>query len=363
MTDENQIHKNGSDKSDPNGNVHDNHSSSRPLDDTGESFTDDPFLEKLVKSARDAEPLGAEQAETLERGLAEAIKHRPSPRELLKSIPGIQPARDPEYLGTIGPYDIIDVIGHGGMGIVLKCHEESLNRFVAIKIMHPHLAADASWVQRFAQEAQRLAAVRHESIVTIHAVDESNGTPYLVMEYVRGRTLEQVIEEDGQLEIDQLARIARQIAEALQCAHKEGIIHRDIKPSNILLENHITRVKVTDFGLAQVLADVSRITSPGDILGTPRYMSPEQAEGKTIDEQSDIFSLGAVMYEMATGKPPFSAENPHALMAKIINDTPNSIRQLNPKIPVWFGPAHRSHDVKRSRQSLSQRGCHPRIEK
>lgn len=213
----------------------------------------------------------------------------------------------------MGVYEVSGVIGYGGMGVILKALEPSLNRYVALKVLWPHLAVHGAARQRFAREARAAAAVVHEHVVPIYAVDEFQGIPYIVMQYVPGRSLQDRITRDGGLPLEQILRIGRQIAAALDAAHAQGLVHRDVKPANILLENGIERVLVTDFGLARTADDAS-LTHSGMVAGTPQFMSPEQARGELIDHRSDLFSLGSVLYTMCTGHPPFRAET---LMVKV----------------------------------------------
>ena len=247
----------------------------------------------------------------------------------------LSPSHQAEHLGRLGPYEVLEVIGRGGMGVVLKGHDPRLNRYVAIKRLAPQLAASATARKRFRREGQAAAAVTHDHVITIHAVDETNGVPYLVMEYLEGQSLEQRISKTGPLELNEILRIGMQTAGGLAAAHAQGLIHRDIKPANILLENGVERVKITDFGLARAVDDV-RITKPGVVTGTPEYMSPEQARGETVDYRSDLFSLGSVLYAMSTGRPPFRAENTMAMISRVCEDTQRAITDINPEIPQWF---------------------------
>lgn len=246
----------------------------------------------------------------------------------------LTPSQNPEYLGMFDGYEVIDVVGHGGMGMVLKARDPALDRIVAIKTLLPHLALSVRARERFLREAKNTAAVNHPNIVTIHSVDVRKGVPYIVMEFIQGRSLEAELAA-GPISENELIRISHQIALALAAAHAQGLIHRDIKPANILLENGIPRVKVTDFGLSRAIDDTS-ITRSGTIAGTPQFMSPEQAEGKTADWQSDVFSLGAVMYTMCTGKPAFEGESALAVMRNVCDRTPTPIRKLNPAVPGWI---------------------------
>ncbi len=189
--------------------------------------------------------------------------------------------------------------------------------------------------KRFAREAQAAAGIRDEHVVDIHAVDEANGVPYLVMEYVSGRSLQDRLDQDGPLELIQILRIGMQTAAGLAKAHAQGLIHRDIKPANILLENGVPRVKITDFGLARAVDDAS-LTQSGVVAGTPQYMAPEQARGEPVDHRADLFSLGSVLYAMCTGQPPFRAGNTVAVLRQVAEETPRDIRELNPERPDWL---------------------------
>ena len=246
----------------------------------------------------------------------------------------LTPSPNPKFLGMFDNYEVIEVVGHGGMGVVLKARDPSLDRIVAIKTLLPHLALSERARGRFMREAKNAAAVNHPNIVTIHSVDVRNGIPYLVMEFVQGRSLEEELAK-GPISDGELVRISHQIALALTAAHAQGLIHRDIKPANILLENGVPRVKVTDFGLSRAIDDTS-ITKSGTVAGTPQFMSPEQAEGKTADSKSDLFSLGSVMYTMCTGQPAFRGESSLAVMRNVCDSKPTPIRKLNPTIPVWI---------------------------
>jgi hypothetical protein len=187
----------------------------------------------------------------------------------------LAPPDHPENLGRLGEYEVISRLGQGGMGVVLKGFDAALNRYVAIKVLAPQWSSDAGARRRFTREARAAAAVSHPHVITIHAVGEWRGRPYLVMEYVTGASLQQRIEEAGPLELGELLRIGAQAASGLAAAHAQGLIHRDIKPGNIMLENELARVKITDFGLARAVDD-TRLTQHGALAGTPPYMAPEQ---------------------------------------------------------------------------------------
>ncbi len=246
----------------------------------------------------------------------------------------LHPSDKPGCLGTIGKYEVSAVIGRGGMGLVLKAHDPHLERTVAIKVLSPELAANPTAKQRFEREAKAAAAVTNPHVVTIHAVENDRVT-YLVMELVDGRTLREKLDVAGMLDLKEILRIGSQIAHGLAAAHKQGLIHRDIKPGNILLENGVERVKITDFGLARAVDDLS-VTRTGEVAGTPQFMSPEQAQGDAIDHRSDLFSLGSVMYAMCTGRPPFRGDNAMAVLRRVIDDEPRPIREVNADIPGWL---------------------------
>jgi serine/threonine protein kinase len=249
------------------------------------------------------------------------------------SLDFLEPCDVPGRLGKIGPYEVIVVIGFGGMGVVLRAHDTKLNRIVAVKVMAPQFAVNPTARKRFLREAQAAAAVTHPNVITIHAVDETEKTPYLVMECIDALSLEEKIDRCGHLEVKELLRIGAQIAAGLAAAHAHGLVHRDIKPSNILLENHVERVKITDFGLARAVDDVG-MTRSGEVAGTPEFMSPEQAQGKPVDPRSDLFSLGAVLYTMCAGRSPFRAESTVAVLRRVCDDVPRPIREVNPDIPA-----------------------------
>jgi serine/threonine protein kinase len=241
----------------------------------------------------------------------------------------------PAHLGRLGAFAITEVLGQGGMGIVLKAFDASLNRPVAIKVLAPHLAASGAARKRFAREAVAAAAVVHDHVVPIHSVDTWKGLPYLVMSHVPGQSLQQRLDSEGPLDVKEILRIGMQTALGLAAAHVQGLVHRDIKPANILLENGVQRVRITDFGLARAMDDAS-LTQSGVIAGTPPYMSPEQARGEAVDHRSDLFSLGSTLYAMCTGHAPFRANSAMAVLLRIRDEQPRPVREVNPDVPVWL---------------------------
>ncbi len=259
-------------------------------------------------------------------------------------------ARHPEMLGRIGRYDIERLIGAGGMGVVLKGFDTELHRVVAIKVMLPQLATSAAARRRFAREAQAAAAVVHEHVIPIYNVETDGDLPYLVMQFVPGHSLQTRVDEQGPLAVKEVLRIARQAASGLAAAHAQGVVHRDVKPANILLEESVDRVLLSDFGLARTVDD-GTLTRTGTLAGTPHYMSPEQAVGQNVGPQSDLFSLGSVIYFMCTGRPPYRGDSPMAVLNRICHEPHRPLDEVNPDVPIELAdlvdrllakePAHR----------------------
>jgi serine/threonine protein kinase len=262
----------------------------------------------------------------------------------------LDPPDQADEVGRLGPYAISGVLGRGGMGVVLHGFDASLNRPVAIKVLDPRLAASGAAWRRFEREAQAAAAVVHENVIAIHAVDSWRGLPFLVMQYVPGRSLDDRLRKNGPCGIREALRIGRQVAAGLSAAHAQGLVHRDVKPANILLENGVERVKLSDFGLARAIDDAS-LTRSGVVVGSPQFMAPEQARGEPIDHRADLFGLGCVLYAMCAGRPPFRGSTALGVLRQVCEDTPTPIRTLNPDVPAWLeaiierllakAPAHR----------------------
>ena len=247
----------------------------------------------------------------------------------------LTPSTRDGWLGRLAHYEVEEILGQGAFGIVVKAFDEKLHRVVAIKLMSPELASTSPPRKRFLREARTAAAVTHENIVAIHAVEEEP-IPYLVMEYIPGLTLQQRMDEHGPLEVPEILRIGQQVAAGLAAAHAVQLIHRDIKPSNILLtEGPHERAKISDFGLARAVDDAS-LTSSGLIAGTPMYMAPEQARGETLDHRADLFSLGSVLYQLTSGRPPFRAANTVAVLKRLCEDTPRPLHDVIPDTPGWL---------------------------
>ncbi len=290
--------------------------------ETGELLRDEPI---------DLEPLSA----VLSGGDSDAVARHVVDDSVRRVLELLHPTDDPQMLGRIGGYEVAGVIGSGGNGVVLKGHDHALNRYVAIKMLAPHLASSGAARGRFAREAVAAAAVMHENVIAIHGVEEHGGLPFLVMPYVRGTSLQKRIDQKGSLALLEVLRIGMQASAGLAAAHAQGLVHRDIKPANILLEDGVERVTITDFGLARAVDDAS-MTRSGIIAGTPQFMSPEQARGEAIDHRSDLFSLGSVLYAMCTGHPPFRADTSYGVLQRICHSTPRPIRESNPDVPSWL---------------------------
>jgi hypothetical protein len=268
----------------------------------------------------------------------------------------LSPPSHPEMLGRVGRYEVERIIGVGGMGVVFKAFDSELHRPVAVKVLAPYLAGSGAARKRFAREARAAAAVVHEHVVAIHNVETDGESPFLVMPYIAGESLQQRIDREGPLGLCEILRIAMQTASGLAAAHAQGLVQRDVKPSNILLEQGIERALLTDFGLARASDDAS-LTHTGYHPGTPQYMSPEQARGENVDSRSDLFSLGSVIYAMCVGRPPFRAETNYGVLRRITDNEARSIREVNPAIPEWLeGIVSRllSKDVARRFQTANE---------
>lgn len=236
---------------------------------------------------------------------------------------------------AIGNFKPLEILGEGGMGAVYLAEDPQLARRVAVKVMKKELAADSDAKYRFLREARAMASIEHDNIMTIYAVGEDRGTPYLVMPVLKGETLEDRLRRESRFSVAETCRIGQEIAAGLAAAHSHGLIHRDIKPSNIWLEGAQGRVRILDFGLARPASDDQKVTHSGAVLGTPAYMAPEQAAGEEATPRSDLFSLGAVLYRMTTGKQPFAGPNMMATLNNLANRIPESPQKLAPELPAY----------------------------
>ncbi len=245
---------------------------------------------------------------------------------------------------NIGPYEVLSKIGQGGMGAVYRARDPRLDRLVAIKLLLDDAASDPMRRERFLREARAAAGLTHPNIVTIHSVEEDAGRIFLTMEYVDGGTLSDAVQQGG-MPLDRLLALAIPLTDAVAAAHERGIVHRDLKPSNVMIGRD-ARVKVLDFGLAKLreapgpgpgsvtMAAPAPISVEGVILGTVAYMAPEQAEGRSVDHRTDIFALGVMLYEMATGRRPFVGDTTAALIAAILRDMPAPVTEVNADMPA-----------------------------
>jgi serine/threonine protein kinase len=297
----------------------------------GSSVTDPAGQTLVTVEIRSGEPPSADGpatpasagAPTLPRKAKETAVAAAAPLSALKS--GDQ----------LDKYEILAVLGRGGMGVVFKARDTVLDRIVAIKTLGPLLANSAVARKRFIREGRSAAAVKDQHVVTVYGVEEHQGAPYIVLEYVEGRSLEDLLSRSAPLPVEEVVRLGSQIAEGLAAAHQKGLIHRDVKPANVLLEHGTGRVTITDFGLARAVDDAS-VSRQGEVCGTPHYMAPEQVRGEAIDHRADLFSLGSVLYYMCTGKLPFDADNSMAVLHRVCLDEPTPIPQRNPAVPAWL---------------------------
>ncbi|MBL8793426.1 MAG: SpoIIE family protein phosphatase [Planctomycetia bacterium] len=248
----------------------------------------------------------------------------------------LSPPQAAGELGRLGPYRVLRLLGTGGMAVVFQAEDTQLLRRVALKVLKPDLAANASFRERFLREARAVGAIQHDRIVTVYQVGQEAGVPFFAMQLLQGESLESRLRRDGCLPSSEVVRLGREIAEGLEAAHMQDLIHRDVKPDNIWLEarpHEPARVKLLDFGLVRQQGGAPHLTQVGLVLGTPTYMSPEQARGRVLDARSDLFSLGIVLYRMCVGELPFDGSDTLATLAALAMDEPRSIAELNPRVP------------------------------
>lgn len=254
-----------------------------------------------------------------------------------KQLSFLVPPQAPGELGRLGPYRVLKLLGAGGMGVVFLAEDTALSRPVALKVLKAALQGDAGARQRFLREANAAARLRHDHVVTIYQVGEDRGAPYLAMELLEGETLEDRLRRQGALPVAEAVQFARETAEALAEAHRAGLVYRDLKPSNLWIEKRAgraQRIKVLDFGLARQVTAGDTLTQSGAVMGTPQYMSPEQARGEPPDQRGDLFSLGSVLYHMLTGGCPFTGANLRAILRAVLFDAPRPPASVNPAVPT-----------------------------
>ncbi len=232
---------------------------------------------------------------------------------------------------TLGQYQITGALGEGGMAAVYKAYQPGMDRYVALKVLPRHFASDPQFVKRFEQEAKIIAKLQHPHILPVHDYGQQDSYTYIVMPYVESGTLNDLL-RGKPLPLDQIRSIMTHVGDALDYAHSQGVVHRDVKPSNILVDER-GNCMLTDFGIGKILTGTTQLTRTGDVIGTPAYMSPEQGLGKDLDGRSDIYALGVILYEMVTGRQPYKAETPMAIIIKHINDPLPPPRKVNPTIP------------------------------
>jgi serine/threonine protein kinase len=247
--------------------------------------------------------------------------------------PKFGPPAAPGEVGTLGPYRVVKQLGAGGMGAVYLAIDTRLDRKLALKVMLPEFAADRQAKERFLREARAAAKISHDNVVTVFEADEREGVPYIAMQFLQGYPLDDYLRTKGAPALPHIIRIGREAAAGLSAAHALGLVHRDIKPANLWLEAPNGRVKVLDFGLAKPIGSDTELTKSGAVVGTPSFMSPEQARGQKVDHRTDIFSLGAVLYRLCTGQNPFHGPNVMAVLMALGSDDPTPVRELNPNVP------------------------------
>jgi serine/threonine protein kinase len=249
------------------------------------------------------------------------------------AAPTFAPPRQPDEVGVLGPYRVVKELGRGGMGAVYAAVDSRLDRKLALKVMLPQFAADAAAKERFLREARAAAQIAHDNVVTVYEADERDGVPYIAMQFLQGYSLDEYLKKKGSPKLPQIVRIAREAAAGLAAAHRIGLVHRDVKPANLWLEAPNGRVKVLDFGLARPVDAEVELTRTGAVVGTPAYMSPEQARGLKVDHRTDLFSLGVLLYRLCTGRLPFRGPNTMALLMALGTEEPTPVRALNDEVP------------------------------
>jgi serine/threonine protein kinase len=296
-----------------------------------------PGTQPATKSEKPARPSSIRLRPGTASPTAETATPRAAETNATETYPFLAPAQGPDELGRLGPYVVRKVLGIGAMGVVFQAEDSRLKRQVALKVMRPSLASIDEYHRRFTREARLAAAIEHDNLVPIYEVGTDGAVPYLAMKLLLGETLEDRLNRirTGMSPTESL-RVAREIAEGLAVAHERSLIHRDIKPANIWLEAGRDRVKILDFGLARGTGEDGQFTRAGAVIGTPAYMSPEQAKAEDVDARCDLFSLGAVLYRTATGEQPFAGKDTLTMLAAVTGKTPIAPHKVNPALPQAF---------------------------
>ncbi|TWU56836.1 Serine/threonine-protein kinase PknB [Rubripirellula tenax] len=292
-----------------------------------DGFNVDRFLQNLKKADPAVEPtLMAGNDETDGSAFSSSIVSLSAQTDFL------QPPEAEDEIGRLGGYRILEVLGVGGMGIVFKAEDTQLKRLVALKAIKPAIASNSIAKQRFLREAQSTASIEHHNIVPIYQVGEDGGVPFIAMQFLHGESLQSHLQHHPKLDQTEVLKIGREVAAGLQAAHEHGLIHRDIKPDNIWLDAKSGWARILDFGLVRAASDDLLLTQTDAIVGTPRYMAPEQAQGQAVDHRSDLFSLGSVLYQLATGVPSFTGGNMVATLLAVVNAESKPIAEIAPEI-------------------------------
>lgn len=245
----------------------------------------------------------------------------------------LEASQAPDEIGRLGPYRVLSALGRGGMGQVFRAEDTRLERVVALKVMNKRFATTPNSKERFIREARAMAAIKHDNVVTVYEVGEHAGVPFMAMELLKGQPLEAITQSDQRLNLDRIIEYAIQMARGLAAAHARGIVHRDIKPANIWIEESTHRIKILDFGLALASSPTDTLTGRGTVVGTPGYLSPEQAQGELLDDRCDLYSLGVVLYELICGRVPFIAKTVPELLIKIVAHQPLSPDKVIKDLP------------------------------
>jgi serine/threonine protein kinase len=296
----------------------------------------DPGIQAVTRSEKPARPSSV-RAKPGVSPTAETATPRAAETNATETYPFLAPAQGPDELGRLGPYVVRKVLGIGAMGVVFQAEDSRLKRHVALKVMRPSLASIEEYHRRFTREARLAAAIEHDNLVPIYEVGTDGAVPYLAMKLLLGETLEDRLNKTRTgLSPTESLRVAREIADGLAVAHERSLIHRDIKPANIWLEAGRDRVKILDFGLARGTGEDGQFTRAGAVIGTPAYMSPEQAKAEDVVARCDLFSLGAVIYRTATGEQPFAGKDTLTMLAAVTGKTPTAPHKVNPALPQAF---------------------------